>query len=80
MDFNALTRLRRGLSGYLMQRAAAADAGGFSGGSPASFNSFAPDPVTGELPRKIIIDDDAPAPAKKPAVRKRATVQYTNQY
>ena len=80
MDFNTLTRLRRGLSGYIMQRAAAADAGGFSGSSPASFNSYAPDPGTSELPRKIIIDDDAPAPARKPAVRKKATVQYTNQY
>jgi hypothetical protein len=80
MDFNTLTRLRRGLSAYIMQRAAAADAGGFSGGSPASFNSYAPDPGTSELPRKIIIDDDAPAPTRKPAVRKKATVQYTNQY
>jgi hypothetical protein len=80
MDFNTLTRLRRGLSGYIMQRAAAADAGGLSGGSPASFNTYSPDPGTSEMPRKIIIDDDAPAPPKKPAVRKKATVQYTNQY
>jgi hypothetical protein len=80
MDFNTLTRLRRGLSGYIMQRAAAADAGGFSGGSPASFNAYSAEPATGEMPRKIIINDDAPAPAKKPAVRKKAAVQYTNQY
>jgi len=83
MDFNTLTRLRRGLSAYIMQRAAAADAGGFSGGSAASFNSYSAEPATGtgEMPRKIIIDDDAPAPVpRKPAVRKKATVQYTNQY
>ncbi|HET9181403.1 MAG TPA: hypothetical protein VFP59_04665 [Candidatus Angelobacter sp.] len=78
IDFNNLARLRRSLSSYIMQRASAADNGGM-GGSPAAFNSY-DSSVTG-MPRKIIIDDDAPAPVhKKPIVRKKATVQYTNQY
>lgn len=83
VDFTALSRLRRGLSGYIMQRAAAADGGlgGASfGGSPASFTTtMSTDPVTGESTKKIIIDDDDPAP-KKPVVKKKAAVQYSNQY
>jgi len=80
MDFNNLARLRRGLGAYIMQRAAAADGGfGGGGGAPASFNTFV-EPAAGDMPRKIIIDDDAPAPEKKPVVKKKSAVQYTNQY
>lgn len=83
MDFNNLARLRRGLGAYIMQRAAAADSGGFSagGGTPASLNTFV-EPAAGDMPRKIIIDnDDAPVPGKKPAVKKKpVAAQYTNQY
>ncbi len=86
VDFTNLSRLRRGLSSYIMQRAASADGGnigasnfGGGGGSPATFTTFSSDPVTGETTKKIIIDDDAPA--KKPAVvKKKTAVQYTNQY
>ena len=80
-DFNNLARLRRGLGAYIMQRAAAADNGSGGGGTPASFNTFV-EPAAGDMPRKIIIDnDDAPAQAKKPAVKKKpVAVQYTNQY
>jgi hypothetical protein len=84
IDFTALTRLRRGLSSYILQRASAADGGMVGGGSPAAFTAFSSEPLatTGEMPRKIIIDDDAPAPKKQPAAapRKKAAVQYTNNY
>jgi hypothetical protein len=78
-DFSNLSRLRRGLSAYIVQRASAADNAG--GATAASFTNFSSEPLntTGELPRKIIIDDDAPAP-KKPFAKKKAAVQYTNQY
>jgi len=82
MDFNNLARLRRGLGAYIMQRASAADSGGFGGGggTPASFNTFV-EPAAGDMPRKIVVDDDGPAPEKKPVVKKKpAAVQYTNQY
>ena len=82
-DFTSLTRLRRGLSTYILQRAAAADNGGFSGmgSSPASFTNYSAEPLstTGDMPRKIIIDNDDP-PAKKAPAKKKASVQYTNQY
>ena len=83
IDFTNLTRLRRGLSAYIEQRASAADGGSFGGGSPAGFTSFSPEPLatTGDMPKKIIIDDDAPAPKKAAAApAKKAPVQYTNQY
>ena len=85
VDFTNLSRLRRGLSSYILQRAAAADAGtvggaSFSGGAPAAFTTFSSDPVTGETTKKIIIDDDAPASKKPVVVKKKAEVQYTNQY
>jgi hypothetical protein len=84
IDFTALTRLRRGLSSYIVQRASAADGGMIGGGTPAAFTAFSsePLPTTGEMPRKIIIDDDAPAPRKPAAAapKKKATVQYTNDY
>ena len=79
IDFNQLTRLRRGLGSYIMQRAAAADGGGVSGGSPAALNTYSSDSSPTDMPRKIIIDNDD-APAKKPAAKKKAAVQYTNQY
>ncbi len=84
VDFTNLSRLRRGLSSYILQRAAAADSGGlggasFNGGAPASFTTFSSDPVTGETTKKIIIDDDAPAPKKPVVVKKKAAVEYTNQ-
>lgn len=80
IDFNQLTRLRRGLGSYIMQRAAAADGAGFSGGSPAAFNVYSSDSSPTDMPRKIIIDNDDP-PAKKPVAKKKAApVQYTNQY
>jgi hypothetical protein len=79
IDFNQLTRLRRGLGSYIMQRAAAADNGGTGAGSPASFNVYSSDSSPTDMPRKIIIDNDDP-PAKKPVVKKKAAVQYTNQY
>jgi hypothetical protein len=82
IDFTALTRLRRGLSSYILQRASAADNGAIGGGSPAAFTAYSSEPLgtTGDMPRKIIIDDDAP-PARRPAAtpKKKATVQYTNQ-
>lgn len=77
MDFNNLAHLRRSLSSYIMQRASAADNGG-TGGSSVGFNTY--DSASTGMPRKIIIDDDAPAPVrKKPIIRKKATIQYTNQ-
>lgn len=77
MDFNNLAHLRRTLSSYIMQRASAADNGGI-GGSSAAFNSY-DSSVTG-MPRKIVIDDDDPAPVrKKPVIRKKPVVRYTNQ-
>lgn len=82
IDFSNLTRLRRGLSAYIVQRASAADNAGLGGGATqAAFTNFSPEPLstTGEMPRKIIIDDDAPPP-KKPVAKKKAVVQYTNQY
>jgi hypothetical protein len=79
MDFNQLTRLRRGLSSYIMQRAAAADNSGVGGGSPAAFNVYPSDSSPTDMPRKIIIDNDDP-PARKPVAKKKAPVQYTNQY
>lgn len=82
-DFSNLSRLRRGLSAYIVQRASAADNAGLGGGgaTAASFTNFSSEPLntTGEMPRKIIIDDDAPAP-KRPVAKKKAAVQYTNQY
>ncbi|HWG87438.1 MAG TPA: hypothetical protein VN679_06615 [Candidatus Acidoferrales bacterium] len=80
IDFNQLTRLRRGLSSYIMQRAAAADSGGFSGGSPAAFNVYSSDSSPTDMPRKIIIDNDDPPAKKPPVAKKKAPVQYTNQY
>jgi hypothetical protein len=85
VDFTALTRLRRGLSSYILQRASAADGGSFSGGSPAAFTAYSAEPLstTGEMPRKIIIDDDAPQPKRATpaaATKKKATVQYSNDY
>jgi hypothetical protein len=80
IDFNQLTRLRRGLSSYIMQRAAAADNGGVGAGSPASFNTFSSDSAPTEMPRKIIIDNDDPPAKKPPVAKKKASVQYTNQY
>lgn len=79
IDFNQLTRLRRGLSSYIMQRAAAADNGGLGAGNPAVFNVNSSDSSPTDMPRKIIIDNDD-APAKKPVAKKKAPVQYTNQY
>ena len=77
IDFNNLARLRRTLSSYIMQRASAADNGG-TGGSSVGFNTY--DSASTGMPRKIIIDDEAPAPVrKKPIIRKKASVQYTNQ-
>lgn len=80
IDFNQLTRLRRGLSSYIMQRAAAADNGGFGAGSPASLNSYSSDSAPTDMPRKIIIDNDDPPAKKPPVAKKKASVQYTNQY
>jgi len=80
IDFNQLTRLRRGLSSYIMQRAAAADSGGFSGGSPAAFNVYSSDSSPTDMPRKIIIDNDDPPAKKPPVAKKKAAIQYTNQY
>jgi hypothetical protein len=79
VDLTALTRLRRGLSSYIMQRASASD-GGMGAGSPAGFTNFSSEPfsTSGDAPRKIIIDDDAPAP-KKPIAKKKAPVQYTHE-
>jgi hypothetical protein len=83
IDFTNLTRVRRGLSSYILQRASAADNGslGGAGATPAAFTNFSSEPLstTGELPKRIIIDDDAPAP-KKPVAKKKTVVQYTNQY
>lgn len=79
IDFNQLTRLRRGLGSYIMQRAAAADNGGAGAGSPAAFNVYSSDSSPTDMPRKIIIDNDD-SPAKKPEPKKKAPVQYTNQY
>jgi hypothetical protein len=80
IDFNQLTRLRRGLSSYIMQRAAAADNGGLGAGSPASFNAYSSDSAPTDMPRKIIIDNDDPPAKKPPVAKKKAAVQYTNQY
>jgi hypothetical protein len=80
IDFNQLTRLRRGLSSYIMQRAAASDNGGFSASSSASFNAYSSDAAPNDMPRKIIIDNDDPPAKKAPVAKKKAPVQYTNQY
>lgn len=79
-DLSALSRLRRGISSYIQQRASMADNGGIGSGSPAGFTNFSSEPFSanGDLPRKIIIDDDAPAP-KKHVAKKKAPVQYSNQ-
>lgn len=80
MDLTSLTRLRRGLSSYITQRASLVDNGGMGIGSSAGFTNFSSEPLSanGGLPRKIIIDDDAPAP-KKHVAKKKAPVQYSNQ-
>lgn len=70
----------RGLSSYIMQRAAAADSGGFSGGNPAAFNVYSSDSSPTDMPRKIIIDNDDPPAKKPPVAKKKAAIQYTNQY
>lgn len=80
VDLTALTRLRRGLSAYISQRASVADNGGISLGSSAGFTNYSAEPfsASGDMPRKIIIDDDAPAP-KKHVAKKKPPVQYTSQ-
>lgn len=79
-DLSLLSRLRRGLSTYITQRASTADNGGMAAGSPAGFTNFSSEPfsTTGDMPKKIIIDDDAPVP-KKHVAKKKPTVQYANQ-
>ena len=76
IDFTALTRLRRGISSYIVQRATATDSGGIGGGSAGLTNFSEPFNATGDMPRKIIIDDEAPA-QKKPVAKKKAPPQYS---
>jgi hypothetical protein len=77
-DYNNLVRLRRVLSMYIQQRAAAAD----GGGSPASYSTFT-SPVSTEgtpLPRKIIVDDGMPdrKPVASPKKNTKSTIPYSN--
>jgi hypothetical protein len=77
-DYNNLVRLRRVLSAYIQQRAAAAD-----GGSPASYTTFS-SPITIDgalLPRKIIVDDGDRKPVTASAAsakKKSKSIQYSN--
>jgi hypothetical protein len=76
-DYNNLVRLRRVLSTYIQQRAAAAD-----GGSPASYTTFSSPITTGGayLPRKIVVDDGRPVAASASTAKKKSktNIQYSN--
>lgn len=72
-DYNNLVKLRRVLSTYIQQRAAAADG---MNGTSSDFTS----PGDGGLgPRKIVVDD-GPAPKKSMASarKKKSSVTYSN--
>jgi hypothetical protein len=76
-DYNNLIRLRRVLSTYIQQRAAAAD----GGASPAAFTTFSSPIATdgSPLPRKIIVDDGAPDKRSATAAKKKkGAIQYSN--
>lgn len=81
-DYNSLIRLRRVLSSYIQQKAAAAD-----GGSTTFNTSFTSAVSTDGLgmPKKIIVDDEVPAkkPAKSVAATKKkkssSAMQFSNQ-
>lgn len=66
-DYNNLVRLRRSLSAYLQQKAAAADA---RGGVTSEFSDSSDG--EGALPRKIVVDEGAPV-RKSVASRKKAS-------
>ena len=73
-DYNNLVRLRRVLSTYIQQRAAAVD-----GGSPASYTTFS-SPIStngASMPRKIVVDEGKPVAttAKK---KSKSNIQYSN--
>lgn len=76
-DYNALARLRRFLSTYIQQRAAAAD-----GGSASSYSGFSAMSSSGNgqsLPRRIIVDDTVPSRGSVAAARKKkSTVRFNN--
>jgi hypothetical protein len=76
-DYNNLIRLRRVLSTYIQQRAAAVD----GGASPASFTTFSSPIVTdgSPMPRKIVVDDGVPDKKSSTAAKKKkGTIQYSN--
>lgn len=80
-DYNSLIRLRRVLSSYIQQKAAAVD------GGSSMFNTSYTSAVSTDglgMPKKIIIDDDEPArkPSKSVAAKKKktsSTMQFSNQ-
>lgn len=76
-DYNSLARLRRVLSTYIHQKAAAADGGRESSYSGISAMSSS-DGQT--LPRKIIVDDDTPARKTAASAKKKnkSTMQFSN--
>lgn len=74
-DYNSLARLRRALSTYIHQKAAAIDGGRESSYSGVSAMSSS-DGQT--LPRKIIVDDDSPAKTTTAVRKKKSTMQFSD--
>ncbi len=76
-DYNSLARLRRVLSTYIHQKAAAIDGGRDSSYSGVSAMSSS-DGQT--LPRKIVVDDESPAGKTTTSARKKnkSTMQFSD--
>ena len=74
-DYNSLVRLRRSLSAYLQQKAAAADA---RGGITSEF-ADASDGDSTSLPRKIVVDEGAHARKSMVSARKKTSSRSRNE-